>query len=83
MSGFTQACLLFLSEMFAQVEFSHLSRISRDLTQAAAIAVAMLFMTRESKLITGACRHISSTAHMHIPVYKIPPKLDNIIKENS
>lgn len=72
MSGFTQACLLFLSEMFAQVEFSHLSKISRHLTRAAAIAVAMLCMTRKSKLITGAHRHISCTAHMHTLVYKIP-----------
>ena len=72
MSGFIQACLLFLPEMFAQVEFSHLSKISRRLTGAAAIAVARLCMTGKSKLITGARRHISCTAHMHTPVYKIP-----------
>jgi len=72
MSGFTQARLLFLPEMFAQVEFSHLSKISRHLTRAAAIAVARFCMTGKSKLITGACRHISCTAHMHTPAYKIP-----------
>lgn len=63
MSGFTQACLLFLSEMFAQVEFSHLSKISRHLIWAAAIAVTVLCMTRKSKLITDPCRHISTHAY--------------------
>lgn len=63
MSRFTQACLLFLSEMFAQVEFSHLSKISRHFTWAAAIAVTVLCMTRKSKLITDACRHISTHAY--------------------
>lgn len=65
MSEFTQACLHFLPEMFAQVEFSRLSKISRHLTGAAAIAG--LCITTKSKLIAGACRHMSCT-----PVYKTP-----------
>lgn len=76
MSGFTQARLLFQLEMFAQVEFSHLSKISRHLTGAAAIAVARLCMTGKSKLITGA--------HMHTHLFtKSLPKPDNTITENS
>lgn len=72
MFGFIQACLLFLPKMLAQVEFSHVSKISGCLTTAAAVAVARLCLTGKSKIPTGAYRQISSTAHMNSPVHKVP-----------